>query len=140
MSRPSLIFTLLSEHILRVDGRILEKQEKAIEKRIMEKHGEEIREDMTISEVLALNERIEPSLLGKSSMVHGMKQIGDGYSVRLFNYRCPLAEAAENMPEVCDIVLAYFKAITKVCGWEIKKINRERDPVCCDYAVKLGRL
>lgn len=139
MRNPSLIFTLLSEHILRVDEKILEKQEKAIEKRIIEKHGEEIREGMTLSEVLALNERIEPSLLGKSSMVYGMKRVGEGYSVRLFNYRCPLAEAAENMPEVCDIVLAYFKAITKVCGWEIKEITRERDPACCDYTMKLGR-
>ncbi len=139
MKDPSLILTLLSEHILNIDEEILKKQEKAIEMRIKQKYGGEIRPNMGIAEVFALNERIEPSLLGKSSMVHGMTQAGSEYSVRLFNYRCPLAEAAEKMPEVCDIVLAYFKALTNICGWRITEINRERDPSCCDYTMKLKR-
>jgi predicted ArsR family transcriptional regulator len=139
MKGSSLILTLLSEHIQKIDEKILKNQETNIESRIREKYGGEIKSNMSIAEVFALNERIEPSLLGKSSMVHGMTRVGSEYSVKLFNYRCPLAEAAENMPEVCDIVLAYFKALTKTCGWEIKEIKRERDPNTCDYTMRLGR-
>lgn len=139
MKDPSLILTLLSEHVLKVDERVLEKQERSIGKKIIEKYGREIRANMSIAEVFALNERIEPGLLGKSSMVHEITQLRGECLVRLFNYRCPLHRAAESNPDVCKIVTAYFKALAKTCGWEIRKIRGDRDPDCCDYTMRVGK-
>ncbi len=140
MARGELFWDLLIEH-LKIDAEKLESQKEKICEALRSDFSDEISKDLSIEQLMALNEKIENEKYGKRNFLEKISKLDDGsFEVRLISYQCPFQQIAAKNPRVCKIHEMHYRGFGELCGWDFKLKSFNPKKVDCIHLLNVKRI